>query len=157
MLKALPPEILLTNPKNQLIEILTPFLFFVKICTHGKFFRRFRTVFAYSLSRMFFRQRGNFWEAVAGVGAVQTVQKSSKSELSSRFFDRVKFAEKFPWVDPIQLFFKDTKNRRPDASLTTYSLNDWIWVPAQGSHLWSQLVCFEGFRGEKLSRRGALF
>ena len=35
-------------------------------------------------------------EIVAGVGAVQTVQKSSKSEPSSRFFGRLKiFAEKF--------------------------------------------------------------
>ena len=35
MLKALPPEILVTNPKSQLIEILTPPLFFVKIGTRG--------------------------------------------------------------------------------------------------------------------------
>ena len=35
MLKALPPEILVTNPKSQLIEILTPPLFFVKIWTRG--------------------------------------------------------------------------------------------------------------------------
>ena len=35
-------------------------------------------------------------EIVVGVGAVQTVQKSSKSEPSSRFFGRLKiFAEKF--------------------------------------------------------------
>ena len=35
-------------------------------------------------------------EIVADVGAVQTVQKSSKSEPSSRFFGRLKiFAEKF--------------------------------------------------------------
>ncbi len=35
-------------------------------------------------------------EILVGVGAVQTVQKSSKSEPSSRFFGRLKiFAEKF--------------------------------------------------------------
>ena len=35
-------------------------------------------------------------EILAGVGAIQTVQKSSKSEPSSRFFGRLKFWEKFP-------------------------------------------------------------
>ena len=56
-------------------------------------FAKFFDVFA--LTKIVAAAR-NFLEIIAGVGAIETVQESSKSEPSSRFFGRLKFSAVFP-------------------------------------------------------------
>ncbi len=50
-------------------------------------FARFRAVFPQNFPK-------NFWKLLEFIAAIDSIQKSSKSELSSRFFGRLKFSSK---------------------------------------------------------------
>ena len=61
MLEALPSEILLTNPKNQLIEILTPPCFSSKSGEGGSKFRNFSDIKSTNVTRKYRVNNPNQW------------------------------------------------------------------------------------------------
>ena len=96
--------------QNQILHMAVSILFFARNGTRDNFFELFAKVFRR------FRPRGNFFDGpkifqiLADSAAIRLVQKSSKSEPSSRFFSHLKFRKSLP-VSVLPKFPRRIQNR----------------------------------------------